>query len=50
MKDKDRVIAYLKQIGFKVDPDDFDNRLIIQKIATYAVGNLSSRTGGNISG
>jgi uncharacterized protein YwgA len=32
MKDKDKIIAYLKQIGFKIDPDEFDNRLIIQKI------------------
>ena len=32
MEDKDKVIAYLKQIGFKVNPDEFDNRLLIQKI------------------
>jgi len=31
-KDKDKVIACLKQIGLKVDPDNFDDRLIIQKI------------------
>lgn len=32
MDDRSRVIAYLKQIGVKVDPNEFHDRLLIQKI------------------
>ncbi|MDR2854823.1 MAG: hypothetical protein LBV40_01515 [Methanomicrobiales archaeon] len=32
MNDRSKVIAYLKQIGIKVDPNEFNNRLLIQKI------------------
>ena len=34
-----KVIAYLKQIDFKADPDEFNSRLIIQKIVYLLILN-----------